>query len=159
MQDVLPQLNYVNFISQLFWLFLTFFILYFFLSRVTLPRIRTVLQDRESKILGDLEQARIMKDDAEAARSQYTSSLEHAKNTSSELIKNANEFIAQEIKARHAELDVQLEKQLSEAETKIEQLRMQTKKELENVSHDIAELMIDRIISNNGASETRAKSA
>ena len=46
----MPQLNPEFFISQLFWLVITFSFLIVFLWKISLPRINTVLERRENKI-------------------------------------------------------------------------------------------------------------
>ena len=45
----MPQLNPEFFASQLFWLVITFVFLLIFLWRISLPRIGSVLEKRESK--------------------------------------------------------------------------------------------------------------
>src|SRR5690606_28063422 len=51
----LPQLDVSTFPSQLFWLFVSFGIMYMIFSRRTLPEISGVLENRQSHIQGDLE--------------------------------------------------------------------------------------------------------
>ena len=50
----MPQLNPEFFISQLFWLVLTFTFLFVFLWRISLPRISMALKKRENKINDDI---------------------------------------------------------------------------------------------------------
>ena len=53
----LPQLDASSYEEQIVWLFLTFFVLYFVVSKVALPRIGTVLVAREETIAEDLDTA------------------------------------------------------------------------------------------------------
>ena len=66
----MPQLNPEFFISQLFWLFITFSFLLIFLWRVSLPRINKVLEKRERKINDDIAEAK--KNQVEAEEIQKT---------------------------------------------------------------------------------------
>ena len=50
----MPQLNPEFFISQLFWLVISFTFLFIFLWRISLPRISTVLEKRSNKINEDI---------------------------------------------------------------------------------------------------------
>ena len=54
----MPQLNPEFFISQLFWLVITFTFLFIFLWRISLPRISSVLEKREYKINEDIALAK-----------------------------------------------------------------------------------------------------
>jgi len=53
----MPQLNPEFWISQIFWLTLTFGILYLVLSKFILPKISNNLESRKSKILENIEAA------------------------------------------------------------------------------------------------------
>ena len=53
----MPQLNPEFWISQIFWLTLTFGILYLVLSKLILPKISDNLESRKSQILENIEAA------------------------------------------------------------------------------------------------------
>ena len=54
----MPQFAQVDtFASQIFWLVVSFAILYILLSKVVIPRISTVLENRQQKIASDLKRA------------------------------------------------------------------------------------------------------
>ena len=59
----LPQLNVTTFSPQLFWLVVTFATLYFVLSKVLLPRIGEVIEERADRITRDIEAAQRLKSD------------------------------------------------------------------------------------------------
>jgi F-type H+-transporting ATPase subunit b len=53
----MPQLNPEFWVSQIFWLTLTFGILYVVLSKLILPKISANLESRKSQISGNIEAA------------------------------------------------------------------------------------------------------
>ena len=53
--DVFPPFDTTHFSSQLLWLALTFGALYLLMSRVALPRIAGILENRQATISGDLD--------------------------------------------------------------------------------------------------------
>lgn len=57
----MPQFDYINFSSQIFWLLLCFAVLYFFLSKVILPRIRDILADRRNLISQNISDGQSLK--------------------------------------------------------------------------------------------------
>ena len=61
----MPQLNPEFWISQIFWLVLTFSILYLVLSKVILPKISKNLETRKSQILENIETADKQKEESE----------------------------------------------------------------------------------------------
>ena len=61
----MPQLNPEFFVTQLFWLVVTFSFLLVFLWRISLPRIGNVLEKRERKISEDLTTAKELQNEAE----------------------------------------------------------------------------------------------
>ena len=80
----MPQLNPEFFVSQLFWLVVTFSFLLIFLWRISLPRISTVLEKRESKINNDMETAKQLQAEAEGIQEKIDQSLEEAKESTSQ---------------------------------------------------------------------------
>ena len=69
---VFPPFDPAYFPSQLFWFFLTFFALYFLLSKILLPRVGETIEERGSRIADDLDQASRMQREAEEAEKAYT---------------------------------------------------------------------------------------
>ena len=53
----LPQLDADTYPTQIFWLVVTFVILYLIMSKVALPRIAEVLEERQERIADDIETA------------------------------------------------------------------------------------------------------
>ena len=74
----LPQLNAPDMVPQLIWLALTFGILYFVLSRVTLPRIASVIEERSNRIQRDLDDAERFKGETDEALAAYEQALAEA---------------------------------------------------------------------------------
>jgi len=71
----LPQLDIAMFPPQLFWLAVSFALLLILMWKVGLPNVGGVVQAREAKIEGDLEQAARFKDDADALIAAYDQAL------------------------------------------------------------------------------------
>ena len=57
----MPQLNTEYFASQIFWLVISFIILYVVMAKYALPKIANVIETREDIIARDVEEARISK--------------------------------------------------------------------------------------------------
>ena len=75
----MPQLNPEFWISQIFWLSLTFGILYLVLSKLILPKISNNLESRKSQILENIEAAEKQREDSETKLSEYEEIISKSK--------------------------------------------------------------------------------
>ena len=75
----MPQLNPEFFVSQLFWLVVTFSFLLVFLWRISLPRISNILEKRERKINEDLTAAKELQSEAENIQDKIEQQLKQAR--------------------------------------------------------------------------------
>src|SRR3569623_2748389 len=75
----LPQLNPHHFTPQLFWLALTFIALLFVMSRIALPRVGEVIEERRDRIRRDLDAAARLKDETDKALAEYEKALADAR--------------------------------------------------------------------------------
>ena len=85
----MPQLNPEFFVSQLFWLVVTFSFLLFFLWKISLPRISKVLEKRENKISSDIEIAKKLQTEAEQIQNEIDRQLSSARDQASNIIKES----------------------------------------------------------------------
>jgi F-type H+-transporting ATPase subunit b len=92
--DVFPPFDPRTFPSQLFWLALSFGALYFMMSRIALPRIGEVIEERRDHIQRDLDEAARLKSETDAALKSYEQSLADARVKAQGLAKDTREKLA-----------------------------------------------------------------
>src|SRR6476660_9995810 len=114
-----PPFQKDTFASQIVWLALTFVALYLLMSRVALPRIAAIFEDRRQRIDGDLAQAERLKDSSEAALAAYEKSLADARNRAQSLANETREREAASAEAARKDLDAKLNAKIAEAEKAI----------------------------------------
>ena len=119
----MPQLETQTYISQIFWLIVTFVPLYFILAKLALPRIRTTLEDRQNRIDQDLTRATLLSEEAEGVRAAYEQELTNARASAQEQVRKVNEAAAAAAAARHEGLSQELARDLGAAEERIAQAR------------------------------------
>ena len=120
----MPQLNPEFYISQLFWLVISFTFLFIFLWRISLPRISSVLEKRANKISEDIEMSKNYQAEAEQIQINIDTQLREAKLETSNLIKITGQSLQEHATQELEKLDKSLNNKLDEASSKIEKNKM-----------------------------------
>ena len=117
----LPQLDATTYASQVFWLLVTFALLYLLMDRVFLPRLGGVIEERRNRIADDYDQAAEFSRQAEDAQTAYDRSLADAKARAASISAETRAAIDADIKEMEAESDARLEGEIAAAEASIRQ--------------------------------------
>ena len=141
----MPQLNPEFFISQLFWLVVTFSFLILFLWRISLPRINSVLEKRESKINNDIETAKQLQIEAEKMQNQIEKQLLDAQEEASDLIKNSTKNIQNNASKEITKLKRKLNKKIDETAVIIENNKKESLKKIHKYIHDITKSILTKL--------------
>ena len=75
----MPQLDFSTFPNQIFWLVVTLVVIYLVLSKVALPRIASVLAERQGTITNDIAAAEDLKAKAAEAEEAYNKAIADAR--------------------------------------------------------------------------------
>ena len=134
----LPQLDISTFPSQLIWLVITFGVLFMLMSRVSLPRISQVLEDRQHKIDDNLKKAEAFKEEAEAAAAAYTKALAEARADAHAIMLETHNRVADDAAKKQAELSEELEAEIKAAEGRILDAKNAALADLSDVAAEVA---------------------
>jgi F-type H+-transporting ATPase subunit b len=141
----LPQLDVSTFPSQLFWLLISFVILYFVIARIAAPKIGGVIADRAGRIRGDLDAAANAKRDSEAAVASYEKALADAR---ARALKNSDELrnaVQTEINAKNDAAAKQLAADTQKAEARIAEMRKSAMSRVGDVAKDAAAEIVAKL--------------
>ena len=141
----MPQLNPEFFISQLFWLILTFVFLLLFLWKISLPRISSVLEKRENKINDDIAAAKQLQNEAEEIQKKIDDQLQEAKSEASNLIKETTLSFYQQTSETLKNLDSDLNDKLEKSSKIIEKNKTDSIKEVNSSIYEITKLILSKI--------------
>ena len=142
----LPQLNTHDFAPQLFWLGLTFVALYFIMSRIALPRVGEVIEERRDRIQRDLDAAERLKGDTEKALASYEKALADARTNASGIAKETRERLAGEVDKEKTKVDSQIAAKLAEAETRITATKSKALTSVSEIAADTAGAVLSKLI-------------
>jgi F-type H+-transporting ATPase subunit b len=141
----MPQLNPEFFVSQLFWLVVTFSFLFVFLWRVSLPRIGNVLEKRERKISEDLSIAKELQAEASKIQETIESQLKQARADTSEMIKSSSISLQDKAQVELDKLDKELEAKIDESAKAIENSKIELVSQIQEQVHEITKLTISKV--------------
>ena len=134
----MPQLDFSTFGIQIFWLVVTLVVIYWVLSRIALPRIASVLADRQGAISGDLAAAEELKAKAKDAEAAYDKALADARAEAQKIAGEARAEIQAELDAATAKADAEISARAAESEARIGEIRAGAVEAAEVVAKDAA---------------------
>lgn len=142
----LPQLNFETWASQIFWLLVAFFVLYLLMSRVALPRIASVLEERADAIASDLDQAEEYRRRAEEAEAAYDKALADARHKAQEIAAQTRADIQKDVDEATARADAEISARTAESEKHIAEIRADAMESVEEVATETAEAIVEAIM-------------
>lgn len=134
----LPQLQFENWPSQIFWLVVSFSVLYFVLSRLALPKIAETLSARQDQIAGDLDLAAEYDQKAKDAEAAYRTALNTARTEARKIADKAQAEIKTQVDAAMAEADTRISVRAAESAERIKAIRQDAKQQAATVAEDVA---------------------
>ena len=119
----MPQLNPEFWVSQIFWLTLTFGILYIVLSKLILPKISANLELRKSQIQENIEAAEKQRKDSESKLKEYEEIIIKSKSEAKDIFKETREKTIKDINSKREVLEKQIDEEINKAEKEINELK------------------------------------
>ncbi|KUF09442.1 F0F1 ATP synthase subunit B' [Pseudoponticoccus marisrubri] len=131
--------------NQVFWLIITLVVIYFVLSRIALPRIASVLAERQGTITNDIAAAEELKRKAEEAEAAYQKSLADARAEAQTIAQKARDDIKAELDDAMAKADAEIAAKTAESEQAISEIRASALEHVEVVAKDTAAAIVQAL--------------
>ncbi len=142
----MPQLNPEFWISQIFWLILTFGTMYVVLSKFILPKISNNLESRKSQILENIEAAEKQREDSEVKLKEYDEVILKSKNEAKTMFNQTREKALKDITAKKEVLDQQIDDEVNKAEKEIEALRVSAPDKINKIAIETSSELLEKLI-------------
>jgi F-type H+-transporting ATPase subunit b len=156
-ESSMPQLNPEYFASQIFWLVISFGILYIVMAKFALPKIANVIESREDIIARDVEDAENFKKDSEVIEQKYLESIKEAHEKSSLSIGNSRKKLYKNLEVENDNF----EKENAIIITKFEKELLAKKESIladkQKIAYEISHDIIKKIIGENSLIEDNIK--
>jgi F-type H+-transporting ATPase subunit b len=143
----MPQINQLPdiFFSQLFWLAVVFGIIYFWIGRGMVPKIQSVVEDRDKKIADDLAAAQRAREQAEASEEAYRERINASRSEAMKVAQDAKHQAALDTEKRLKAVDEKIGKKVAEAEAMIRKAAETARAELEPVAAEAASELVSKL--------------
>ena len=141
----MPQLDPKYWASQAFWLILIFSILYISIAKFYLPKIKKSLDDRESKIKEDLDEANKLKNLSEKKIKEYEIILENSKKEVTKILLESKNTLNKDIKNKKDSMEKEIENEISKAQKEILEMKKNSISSISNISQEIASNIIEKM--------------
>lgn len=138
----MPQLCFDWWGNQIFWLVITLLVIFFVLSRIALPRIASVLAERQGTITNDIAAAEDLKRKAEEAEAAYEKALADARAEAQAIAAKTRDDIKADLADAMAKADEEISAKAVESEKAIAEIRASAMSNVEVVAKDTAEAIV-----------------
>jgi len=142
----MPQLDFSLYPNLIFWLLVAIVALYFILSRVALPRIGTVLAERNDAIANDIEMAALLKRRADEAEAAYNAALAQARDEAHKIAAETKAGIDKELASLLAKADAEIGVKAAESEKRIGEIRDSAAKSVEEVARETVAALVEALL-------------
>jgi len=138
----MPQLDFATFPNQIFWLLVTLVVIYLILSRVVLPRVGSVLSERQGTITNDISAAEELKLKAQEAEKAYNKALADARTEAQKIAAETKAEIQRDLDIAISKADAEIAARSAEAEEAISEIRKGAVASVKKVANDTAKEIV-----------------
>jgi F-type H+-transporting ATPase subunit b len=143
----MPQLSQIGeiYASQLFWLAIVFALIYFGIGKAMVPKIERTIDDRHSRIEGDLAAAEVAHKTARQAEQDYQAGLESARSQALRAVGDAKLQATASAETKVKAGDAAAADQLATATTRIDAAKQQALAEIETSTVDAVQDIVAKL--------------
>ena len=149
----LPQMDISTFPSQIFWLIVTFSILYIFMWKFVIPKLRNTIEERKDKISYDIDEAEQLRSEAKEILYKYESEMTSLNQESSKIISDAKKKSNEYIEKLKKDNETKINSMVEDSKNKILEQENKSQKEIEKATLEtiksISAKFIDKLPSDN----------
>lgn len=138
----MPQLDVSTYGNLLFWTAIALVVIYWALSRIALPRIQSVLADRQGTITGDLMSAEEFKQKAKDAEAAYDKALAEAREEAQKIVAANRVEIQKELDTAIAHADAEISARSAESEKRIGEIRATALDDARTVAREVTRELV-----------------
>lgn len=141
----MPQLDISTYVTQIFWLLVSFISFWLIMDRIVIPRIAEKIEARKRKYDDFIRKADEINQKALDTLKQYEDKLAVAKAKASEQIAQSERMIKETIAAKENEINQQLKQKMAENEIVLDREKAKLMGKIEAMSKDTAYIILNKL--------------
>ena len=142
----MPQLNPEFWVSQIFWLLITFGILYLVLSKLILPKISKNLESRKSQISENIEAAEKHRENSDSKLKEYDDIILKSKLEANNIFKEAREKVIKDINSKKENLEKQIDEEIKKTEQELEVFKKSSPEKINKIAIETSTELLKKLI-------------
>jgi F-type H+-transporting ATPase subunit b len=142
----MPQLNPAFFGTQLFWLAVSFIVLYLLMWKLAMPQIAGVLKQRADKIQGDLDTAQKLKEETKSVIAAYEKALADARGEAQAMARQTTDAASAQSAIRQQEVADRIAAELAAAERRIGEARTAAMANVRSMAAEVAQAAFAKLV-------------
>ena len=142
----MPQLNPEFWFSQIFWLIITFGVLFIVLSKLILPKISANLEARKSQILENIGAAEKQREASENKIKEYEKIILDSKNEAKNYSSKARGQILKDIDKKRKTLKNEINEEIKKAEKEIVDLKNKSPEKINKIVVETSSDLVKQLI-------------
>lgn len=141
----MPQLDITTFIPQIFWLAVSFIVLYILMAKLGLPAVRRGIEGRRERLDSDLTRAAQLKADAENVLAEYQKTLASARADAQTTLRATGEKLAADAAQRQNALAAALAEEIAAAERRIAATKDEALAEMRGIAIEVGGAVVEKL--------------
>lgn len=142
----MPQLDPEYWLSQIFWLFITFGFLYIVLSKLILPGISRNLETRKTQVVENIDTAESQRLESDKLNNEYDKIIFDSRLKAKSIISNAKKELNSNIRQKRENLDREIDKEILSTEKEIKVLIDQSPTKINKIAIDTSSDLLKQLI-------------
>ena len=142
----MPQLNPEYWVSQIFWLIISFGTMFIILSKIVLPKISGNLEARKSQIMENIEIAERQREESEVKIKEYEKIILNSKNGAKNYFNDARKKVIENINLKKETLENQINEEIKSAEKEINDLKNSSKEKIHKIAIETSSDIVKQLI-------------
>ncbi|MEM8551411.1 MAG: F0F1 ATP synthase subunit B [Pseudomonadota bacterium] len=144
-ESLFPPFDFAAFPSHLFWLILTFGLLYFVMNRLIVPQVGGIIEDRRDRIASDLGEASRLSRETDEVIAMYERELAEARQKAYAIAQQRRDEIKSEQERQQAETEEALNTRIVEAEKQIAARRDAALADVDAIAAEAVSAIVEQV--------------
>jgi len=144
-ESLFPPFDFSDFPSHLFWIAISFGLLYFFVNRLIVPQVGGTIEDRRDRVASDLGEASRLSRETDEVIAVYEQELAEARQKAYAIAQKRRDEIKAEQDRQQADTEEALNKRIAEAEAQIAKRRDSALADVDAIATDAARAIVEQL--------------